>query len=540
MRVTLQRKGKVKSFETILTMESFTSDRIDIAELLQHVHEHGGVAKEEIFALIMGEQVPASILSGMIRHLKSRDLLNPNGTISTRGKRVVETGLVPVEERGQFIVHYIEDAILKNHLLHYERSSDRGRRQAEKTEFMDSTLFKNRLFKSIIHSSEFKIKQFDGQSHLSLVDEDSGTYQLFWEIDLSREEQSLFAMSGELKSGTRKPSRYTRQEVEGIDFDVKKLLYLLIDKVKKPEMVWNPSTECLEVPLDDLPAKDYETLLTSLKLPVFKLGSMGEFEPTEIYNIPIGPRNASDAKKWSILLARKFLEEGYKNNIELIAFLQEVRERKAFLNYRHVIDALTAEAVIESLKAGSHVRPYWNLQAPMDLFMDVDDRYIVHNRRVDVTPGQQLSMAEMVKEIAAFDNPEVLVFSSKYVRNPAQIKKFELFVNAFKAIGVRDVFLVTKDSPGLNKEQIKVESYDDVYAGSTQPHDRYFAYKSNGTWHRFKMTAELDQCRYMNWRTADEHTRGTWEDISFLEILPEIFPERLNERLHLIEEVHYL
>ena len=54
------------------------------------------------------------------------------------------------------------------------------------------------------------------------------------------------------------------------------------------------------------------------------------------------------------------------------------------------------------------------------------------------------------------------------------------------------------------------------------------------------MTAELDQCRFERIFDANEHTRGSWQDISFMEILPEVFPQKLNEQLSMMEEVYYL
>ena len=215
-----------------------------------------------------------------------------------------------------------------------------------------------------------------------------------------------------------------------------------------------------------------------------------------------------------------------------------MKQYPAFINYQGIIDTITVEELSEKLKNKNYSNSFWNIQAPLDLYVDIEQRFIVRNRRIDVASGKKLSMMEMVEEILHFDQPETLVFSSKFVKNPAQIKKFMLFVQSFRQKGLKEVLLITKETLKVNNNLIQVELYDDVFAGVIQPHDRYFAYKSDGEWHRFKMTAELDQCRYEHLIDADVHTRGVWQDISFIEVTPEIFPFKLNERLSRISEVH--
>lgn len=538
MRVTLQRKGQIKSFEAVLTIERMTPERRDLVEILQFIHENGGVATEDLLEHAIGAEVPATVIKGIINHLKSIGLLTLNGVLSLKGRKVVELGTVPVDERGQFQVYYLQDEFLENYLLHYERTG-KGKRPGIVSP-LKGDLFTGKSCKSVNTGHEFKVKSFDGRIPSGFLSEDSGLYEITWSIDSNRENSSIFYVSGELKIPASSPVNFRQHEVEEVrDIDAKKLLYMIIDKCKPSNMHWNGVTECLEVPFNELNESQYESMKMSLKIPQFRREGLGTFEATEIHNIPIGPKNAEDAKKWIRVLIKKFTESGYKNHQELMNYLAELKEHKAFLHYQYIIDTMTMEELAEELHASSDFESYWNLQAPMDLFMDVEDRFVVHNRRINIAPGKRLSMMEIVQEVVGNDTPEILVFSSKYVKNPAQIKKFHVFVECFKAKGVKQILLVSKSPVDLADKDVSIELYDDVYLG-IQPHDRYFAYKSNGVWHRFKMTAELDQCRYENWRTAGEHTRGTWQDISFIEILPEVFPQGLNERLNFVEEVHYL
>ncbi|MEK5379357.1 hypothetical protein [Niallia sp. FSL W8-0635] len=539
MKMTLKRSGGVKSFEAILTMEWFSPDRPDIVELLAFLKENGGLASVDKLKTMMGN-VPDFVAEGVINHLKSTGFIHPHGLISTKGNKVVETGKVPIEEKGQYKFYYIEDSLLENYLLHFERSS---KIMNDKTAYIDVKLFQEKKYDSVINSHRFQIKGFDGQSKMAYIEEDSGKYQLEWEIDLSRENPSRMFLSGELgKRNNGRTQKFPNKEIVAKTYiDPYQFISLIIQKVKKKEMEWNEGKRILLVPFDMVTEEELSTLTTSLKVPDWgEAGRFGGFGASEINMIPIGPLNAVEAKKWVIALAKTFLQEGYKNQTELYSFLEGLKAETAFSSYEYVFDGITISDILDEVRHKEDYQAFWNLQAPIDLFLELDDKFIVRNKRLDLAAGMQFSMLELIDELVGYEVPDTLVFSSKFVQNPAQVRKFELFVKAFKAKGVKNVLLVTKHGVSFQDKEIKVESYDNVYVGSIPPHDRYFAFKANGNWHRYKMTAELDQCRFERIFDANEHTRGSWQDISFMEILPEVFPQKLNEQLSMMEEVYYL
>jgi hypothetical protein len=540
MRITLQRKSGIKAFEAVLTVESMTRNRPDMVELLTYIRDHGGLVREQDLHKLIGEEVPVMIVKGIVEHLKAIGMLQPNGAIAVKGRQVVESGLVPVEERGLFTLYYMEDAILQDRIIHYERSG--RRKSAVNTSVIEEARFSGFTYVSLVDQKTFKVKHFDGNQAYANVSDDNGAARLRWEIDLNRVNVSQFSISGELRAGSGQSFRsnnYTANVLD--DFEPKRFLQTIIEQVKASEMSWNPSTECLEVPLNTLPEQDYISLQTTLKVPALtNFAGLGDFESSDLHAVPIAPKNAADAKKWIMLLLTRFLSEGYKNEREFMQFLEEVKEKEAFKNYRYVIDSLTREEMIRELRETNSHMAYWNLLTPMDLFVDIDDRFVLRQRQVDLAEGKQLSMMELVQEIVGSEQPDILVFSSKFVKNHAQVKKFELFLKAFQEKGVRKGLLVTKEPVTIGDRSVEVVTYDTLYTGSNQPHDRYFAFRSNGIWRRYKMSAELDQCRYDRVQVADIHTQGTWNDISFIEILPEVFPMKLNEKISMVEEVHYL
>jgi hypothetical protein len=538
MRITLQRTCDINQFDAVVTVESMTDSRQDIVELLRYIQEQGGMAREADLASVMGD-VPSMIISGIINHLKSNGYLQQNGTLAPKSKQVIDSGLIPMEERGLFTFYFLQDVLFQDRLIHYDRSK-RARAVASTTESIDETRFAGAFYTSVIHNNQFKLKHFDGNRSLGSLRGKGGICEIRWEIDTTKERLSQFFLKGELKGDIDKTFR-----ADSFDFDflkeseMRRLLHSIIDVGKKPGMDWNPAKECLEVPLGQLPEEDYVRMQTTLRVSALTISRLGQFEATEMHEIPIAPKNATDAKKWLLILIAKFLKDGYKSFKELQVYLDEVKDHNAFRNFEYVMDGMSQEDILHELRESRQFESYWNMQAPLDLFTEIDDRFLVRQRQIDLADGRRLSMSELVRLLTGGERPDILLFSSKYVKNTAQIKKFEMFAGAFKEIGVRQVVLVTKEHVRFRDPIVQTELYDDVYAGSIHPHDRYFAYRTNGSWHRYKMTAELDQCRFENVHTADLNTPGEWQDITFMEILQDVFPAKLNERISLAQEVTY-
>ena len=105
----------------------------------------------------------------------------------------------------------------------------------------------------------------------------------------------------------------------------------------------------------------------------------------------------------------------------------------------------------------------------------------------------------------------------KYVDKNAQIGLVKLFAECFREkFNTKDITLVTEMEIGI--PDINVLTYARIFGDRARwPHDRYLAIHSQGIWHYYKMTANLDRCRFeipiSQWKTS---TIGTWGDISFL------------------------
>lgn len=537
MRITLNRTGDVKNFETVLTVESQTDERKDILELLSIIQASGGTASKEIIHEALGTSISPVVIDGVLNHLKNMGLLNTNLTLSFKSQKILETRLVPVEERGEFSLWYIEDPLLPNHLIHYDRSNSKHKAGVVQG-FTEYKSFMNKPFISVLEEGEkeFRIKRFDGTNPRARLSEGMGEYHLYWTIDLNKEEQSELFISGELKEANR---TFRNQKVLSFrQDDFKSFLFDIVDKVKASEMVWNPAQQCLDVPFAVLDEEDYLTMKTTLLVPKLDSNKYGEFEETKIFDIPIRPLTFEDAKQWILMLIKRFLENKYTSKDELIDFYISLKDSSTFQAHSHVFRELTIEYVLSELRQAESRNAYWNLLAPMDLYVDLDKKFIIQNRRRDIKQGDQLSMMDFVNLIVDNENPDKLVFSSKYVLKDIQVKKFELFAEAFQLKGVKDILLVTSERVNVKNSDIRVETYEEVYDGVRPPHDRYFAFRSNGTWNLFKMSAELDQCRYSTFGIATIQSNGIWNDLSYMQIKREAFPAKLYEKLSSFEEVY--
>ena len=210
--------------------------------------------------------------------------------------------------------------------------------------------------------------------------------------------------------------------------------------------------------------------------------------------------------------------------------IEDLKERKEFQDYNSVLRNLNVEDYIQKFKDNKEYKSYWAIQASCDLCPNIENKYVVD--KFDVGIGEMHSIKDIVKRIVGNTIPDKMVFTSKYLNHLMQIRKFELFAEAFKQLGVKEIWLVTKEKVKLCDESIRIKQYNEVY-GEKQftPHDRYFAFKVGNLWHYYKMTAELDQFKLEEtnipineWRTE---SIGRWKDISFMHIQKEVCPNKL-------------
>ena len=458
-------------------------------------------------------------------------LIDKENNITKKGTQFLETKKFPSEERGQFRFWIIEDPLVNKTVVHFKREKNLNHKKVDEE---NASNIEKVEFVSVKNNTNFNIvkmdRAFGSSSNFSCIKYDNftSTYNISWKITLGENVKSKLYLAGELNdfnNSTQFKSKALNQ-IPNID------LYALVTeliKINCPEYLWNEKLGAIEIPdLNKLDVNEIVSFSKTIRL-INTNTPFGIFDPSAVTKVPIMPGNNVIAKKWFEIYVENKICNGYIDSTEFNEVLNNLKERKEFTEYGMYIQTIDNKYFMSNFRNNKKMDKYWGLQAPLDLQFNIKNNYglIIKN----IAAGSRYSMAEIVSEIIGDKEPEKFVFASKFVKKKQQIKKFELFAEAFKLFGAEDIRLVSPEYPPLNDNHISIETYDQIYGDKKfWPHDRYFAFKASGSWYYYKMTAELDQCIYDsklnidNW-TVD--TDGEWKDISISRLEREYFPEEL-------------
>ncbi|MBM7620072.1 hypothetical protein JOC95_001924 [Bacillus tianshenii] len=535
MKVTFKQSDKIKVFDAITTMVVFENAREDLLTIMQVIYEHG-VDYQVIQEML---RVPAAetIAKGIVNYLKQNGLIDEHHTITSAGHWFLQSKQYPALERGKFKFWMIDHPLLGRQLLHYQRENSKERTM-KLTPFIHATELEGKTFHSVLNMDEkrqFQINKFDYNRGAEVYCVDfpniNTEYKIHWEIDTEREEPSTIIINGEIKDRPQAVKRFSQISMNSdLEIDYTNFLVELISKNRK-DVNWNFSTKAFEIKFKEIDnieeLKAFTTILAILDVET----DYGLFEDTAIREVPIMPASSDDAKLWVDAIIKDSVATQYVSQVELQHHLQTLKERRELVPYQSSLYHLDESTFLQTFRTEKDKAPYWHLQAPLDLKPYEDKANIIETKHIAF--GNRYSMREVVRMIVGDERPERLIFSSKHVQNFYQIKKFNLFTEAFKSFGVQDIQFVTTEYVDLPDKSIRIDMYEDVYGDRKEwPHDRYFAFETNRKWHFFKMTAELDQCVFDRTISANNltiNTVGYWKDISFIQILPEIFPLKLRE-----------
>lgn len=530
MKLTLQREGKIKVLDAISTITVYQDDRPDIYNLLRFIEENGtnySLLRERI-----GGNYSDFVIRGIVRFLEDNQLIDKENNITSKGRRFLETKKFPSEERGQFRFWIIEDPLVNKSVIHFQREKNASKRSVDEENVANMEKVE---FVSVKDNTDFNILKMDraynSSPNFSCIKYDNFTsnYSISWEITLGENRRSKLYLNGELKDFRNSNITFNGKALKQIpDVDLDALVIELI-KANRPEYTWNGKLGAAEVPdLNELDVNEIVSFsknigLTNTSTP------FGIFNHSTVTEVPIMPGNNSVAKEWFEIYVENKICNGYVNTKEFNEALDNLKESMEFREYGMYIDLMDNKYFVNKFRNNKKMDKYWGLQAPLDLQPDIKNNQglIVKN----IASGSRYSMAEIVSEIIGDKEPEKFVFASKFVKNKHQIKKFELFAEAFKLLGVKDIRLISPEYPSLKDKSIAIETYDQIYGDKKfWRHDRYFAFKASGGWYYYKMTAELDQCMYDNNLNINDwtvDTVGAWRDISIIRLEREYFPEEL-------------
>lgn len=539
MKLNIEWKSKIEVFDAVGTIETYSDKRDDILELLKYINENGA-NKEGLLDLFGNKEISPIVVIRVLEYLRECGYIT-NDTLTIKGKRVLESGKVAVEQRGKFrfwnienlgpmkdmysngsklIIGYKREKDIKKAYIHRENAENYKKLKVSmpnsNEEFRVVSLSENQhtgngfaCIKQLNQNKNIELKlSLDSSNKINLIV--NGDFREFGDNNIKTKSNTIFSednseneMSQYIINLLNQCDLFDGYNLKTNSFKVKNLKQMINNRIIK--------------------SSDLENFKSDVIINNFPINE--EIYDIKGEDIPIMPSNKEDAEFWFSRVVENKVEDNYINNDEFNNLLNDISNKVQFENF---IDGnnIDKSKYITSFKKDNKLRAYWNLQAPRDLMFDLNNKFILD--RIDVQIGSEMSIQEIINRLVGNNKVEKLMFSSKYIIKPEQKKKFEVFVEALRYKGCQNVNLVTQNKFSL--KGVEVKSYEEVYGSRKNwPHDRYFSLKIDGIWHYYKMSAELDQCKYEeeNLEKWSPELVGKWKDISFDKVDRSIFPLEL-------------
>lgn len=535
MKLNIRWKSLLQEFDTISSIETYDKDRNDILNLL-NVIDKNGADINVIANLFGGSEIHKVIAKRVLRYLEDSNYIF-NGVLTNEGKNILRTRLVPVKEKGKFKFLAIDSiGPMKDMygsgdklIVDYKREKDSRVRSREKdsNENYKSDIVINSLEKERFRilklgenqgkNPDFSCTKYNSQNnnaHLNLnLDCDKNKIKFIFSgkslINKNMNNHILFDEEAKFKLDD-----YV------IDILGKNIEYLSWDNSNTMFRVKNIE-ELLKFKV--ISSKDLIDFRTNIDLKDIEIE--GNKCSLEANDIPIMPDNISEAELWVKICVELLAESRYMTDSEFDIEVSNLLDSPGLREYKTYLNVNLEEYIINM--KDSNKRVFWNLRAPMDLKPNYTQTGIID---LNIAFGRESSIYDIFKSLVGDNYIDEFVFLSKYINTRNQIKKCNLLLDTFRSFGAEKI-LVLSNNKKLDLD-VEVLQYDDVFGNKKNwPHDRYFAFKSNGRWIYYKMSAELDQCIFNeDIEKWDKDLIGKWKDISFYRINEDIFPSGVIEK----------
>lgn len=537
MKLSIGWKSKLEVFDAVGTIETYSDNRNDVIELLKYIDENG-INREGLLELFGGKEISSIVIDRVLEYLRECGYINSDA-LSIKGKNIIESGRVPVEERGKFRFWNIEDLGPMKEMygkgskliIGFRRQGDTNIKYIHR----ESAYAYKRLKVTMPNSnSEFKVLSLsEYNAGFACIKHQNQSRDINLKLELTSANKIDLKVNGNLydfgHNGMTLQNNTIFSDVN-TDNPISEYIISILNQyevfndydIKRKSFKINKINTLIENNI--INENDLESFKAKINIKNIAIGD--SIYDIEAEDIPIMPSNELDANIWFTRIIESRIADGYINDEEFNSLLNEIASRPEFENYINV-KQLSKVMYIDKLKRSNKLRAYWNLQAPSELKPNSSNNEMILDR-IDISIGTEMSMKQLIQNLVGNNKVDKLIFSSKYIIRNDQKRKFEIFVEELKSKGCNEVNLITQYKFDL--KDIKVKTYDEIYGSRKNwPHDRYFSLLIDGVWHYYKMSAELDQCKYDE-EDLDKWSAtqiGKWKDISFDKIDRNIFPLEL-------------
>jgi len=272
--------------------------RPELSRLCAAVPEGGVLGPEIVDAALPGLSETAR--RNVVRHLEYLGLLEEDGTLGPAGRRCAAKGEAPAWELGVYRFLVAVHPLFDRCVLGFERLLGNGQdRDFDGLEALPAWFMSEprRIWVSVLDSEKFTVSDLPTPRG---VDPRCRLYQappaaLAWEIDFDKGE-SRWALAGAIgEAGARRTFTTPERAVPDERVAVSRLF-------EAWESRWDAGARRVRMPYDGKASSGRDTFQRTFSYASVRAGAAGTFTDARVEDVPVGPGDAAEARRWALAL----------------------------------------------------------------------------------------------------------------------------------------------------------------------------------------------------------------------------------------------
>ncbi len=445
------------------------------------------------------DRMPPRLQSYLIRaRLWDQD----HARLTDEGRQVLETGLMPVEERGLYHIWYShEDGLLGARPLLIQRDTAffdpelRGwlsGRDAMHSSFRvdepsDTVLFEERYAteRGAADPSPVPVKIVSLVPEVICSPQDECQIALDWQLKSSDKIISSSTLIGQLNVlNFRSGSKHQPVPLELEISDYQQHLLPILESVSIAlQGVWNLEKQRAQLPFAAIKAAPQavrEFRLASRSFSRFAIGQIGAFDSVTVSNLPLMPVSAEEAKDWHDRWLAEYYDAGYQSSERAL------EKQKSWLDHEAVRDfelpLLTGNALLNRFQREGQPYPYWHIAAMEDLSPARCEALCMP---LTLISGEPVRVSALLQQLAVRQVITGFIYSDRFVKSRRQARVLRALAGATAGVPGQLLTLTEAAEMPDNWDRTLFDKCHDN-------HDRYWVLFTRDRRYCWKCTVSLD------------------------------------------------
>ena len=305
------------------------------------------------------DRILNNILGRIIEHFIEEDLIESNGKITKKGRRIIEVDYLPKYEKGRYRFWCIKDELIGQRIIRYSRI-EKDHTKVFSNFPLDA--LEGRYHRDLTRDHEFFLKKINtnqgGEINYQEKASIASKVNLTWIINKNSSNlDSDWNIKGDLKRVNH--IEYTESYEENLSIND------IIESIFQDNYEYDSELGGVILEFKQVSKDSILRFQTNLHFQDMSVLNYGKFKELFIKDIPIIPKNSDTAKSWLLKIIEIESKLDYLTQKSINLIIGNFKDRKEMKNFQD-LSVLNSE-ILDYLKVNNLIEEFWHVQAPLDL-----------------------------------------------------------------------------------------------------------------------------------------------------------------------------